>query len=108
MKSIQLLLITAFCAFTCISWKPLDTNWICEKHKEFNVLYTSADKNNKDEYVMLVENGLFAVKKFFNTSYTKPFDIYIHPDRHSLDSTWQRDWNMPEFKSECWMVASGI
>jgi hypothetical protein len=22
--------------------------------------------------------------------------------------TWQKDWNEPRFKSECWMVASGV
>jgi hypothetical protein len=30
------------------------------------------------------------------------------PSRQSLDSAWQTDWKMPEFKSECWMVASGV
>lgn len=25
-----------------------------------------------------------------------------------MDSTWRKEWKMPEFKSECWMVASGI
>jgi hypothetical protein len=32
----------------------------------------------------------------------------VHLNRHSLDSAWQKDWNMPTFKSECWMVASGV
>jgi hypothetical protein len=38
----------------------------------------------------------------------RSFDIYIHPNRNSLDSSWRISWNMPEFKSECWMVASGV
>jgi hypothetical protein len=25
-----------------------------------------------------------------------------------LDKQWQKDWNMPDFKSACWMVASGV
>ena len=56
---------------------------------------------------MFIEDGQASVKTFFNSSYKKQFDIYIHPNRHSLDSTWKKDWNMPDFKSECWMVASG-
>ena len=107
MKSKHLLLIAVFSATTYISWKPVDTNWITEKHKGFNLLYTSSDQNNKEEYLKFVENGQVSVKGFFNSSYNKQFDIYIHPNRHSLDSTWRKDWNMPDFKSECWMVASG-
>lgn len=107
MKSRHLLLITIFSAITYISWKPVVTNWIMEKHKAFNLFYTSSDKENKEEYVMFIEDGIASIKTFFNSSYNKSFDIYIHPNRHSLDSTWKKDWNMPGFKSECWMVASG-
>lgn len=97
-----------FSAISHISWKIQDKNWTIEKHKGYNLLYTATDKKNKEEYVLLVENGLLSVKNFFNSSYNKQFDVYIHPNRHSLDSSWQKDWNMPDFKSECWMVASGV
>lgn len=60
------------------------------------------------DYNQLVEYGIKSVKSFFNATYNKEFNIFIHPNRHSLDSSWQQDWNMPEFKSECWMVASGV
>lgn len=100
--------MTVFLAMTQISWKSPYENWINEKHRGYILTYTSVDTKNKDEYVRLVENGLLAVKTFFNSPYKKQFDIYVHPDRHSLDSTWQKDWGMPDFKSECWMVASGV
>jgi len=63
---------------------------------------------SKDAYVVLVDNGMHSVKHFFGSPYIKAFNIFIHPNRSSLDSAWQKDWNMPDFKSECWMVASGI
>ena len=108
MRSPHVVLLTVFSTIALINREPVDTNWIIEKHKEFNLIYTLNDKKNKEKYAGLVENGLASAKTFFNSPYNKPFDIYIHPDRHSLDSTWQKDWNMPGFKSECWMVASGI
>jgi hypothetical protein len=48
------------------------------------------------------------VKSFFDEEYKNSFTIALHPNRASLDSTWRKDWNMPSFKSECWMVASGV
>lgn len=95
-------------ALTFISWNPLDKNWLTEKHTGYTLLFTLNDKTNINEYDKLVENGITLIKMFFNSSYNKEFNIFIHPDRNSLDSAWQKDWNMPEFKSECWMVASGV
>jgi len=95
-------------SFTLISWDPLNTEWVSEKHKGYQLFYTSSDRKSKKEYLKLVNKGITSVELFFNSSFNKPFNIYIHPNRHSLDSTWQKDWNMPDFKSECWMVASGV
>jgi len=108
MKHNYFILIVVSSAALFISWDESDKNWTKEKHKDYTLWYTSTDKVNKLEYVKLVENGLTSVKTFFNTPCKNEFDIYIHPSRHSLDSVWQKDWNMPEFKSECWMVASGV
>jgi hypothetical protein len=56
---------------------------------------------------ILFDKGINSVNEFFGSGFSKSFDVYVHPSRLSLDSTWQKDWQMPEFKSECWMVASG-
>jgi len=82
--------------------------WLSEKNKNFTLYYTSSDNNSKTEYKKFINDGIKAVRQFFNSSYNKDFSIYIHPSRHSLDSTWQHDWKMPDFHSECWMVASGV
>lgn len=82
--------------------------WKSEKFADYTVFYTPEDKNNLEEYLVYFENGKKSVASFFQNSYSNTFSIYIHPNRASLDSTWQKDWNMPDFKSQCWMVASGI
>lgn len=82
--------------------------WFRENHKAFNLVYTTKDERGKKEYVAITKKGIVTVKKFFGSSFSKKFDLFIHPDRHSLDSTWQKDWSIPGFRSECWMVASGV
>lgn len=91
-----------------ISWQIFQKNWTAEKHKGYTLHYTSSDSINKNEYNILIANGIKAVNIFFQSSYKSEFDVFIHPSRQSLDSAWQKDWNMPTFKSECWMVASGV
>ena len=91
-----------------ICWSTVQISWIIEKHPNYVLRYCTIDKNNIRDYDNLIENGISQVQKFFNAAYKHQFYINIHPDRHSLDSTWQKDWNMPDFKSECWMVGSGV
>lgn len=83
-------------------------NWISEKQNGYVLHYTAVDKPNKEEYQVLINKGTETVSRFFHGTYKNDFNIFIHPDRQSLDSTWRKEWNMPEFKSECWMVASGV
>jgi len=90
------------------SWIVAGSNWLVKEYGHYTLMYTNADQPNLANYNKLVTNGINAVERFFNSPFRKKFAIIIHPGRHSLDSTWQTDWKMPEFKSECWMVASGI
>ena len=84
------------------------TNWLHKKQKGFVIHYKAEDVIHIPAYNSLVEKGMKETKTFFFADYKNEFHVYIHPDRNSLDSTWQHDWHLPEFKSECWMVASGI
>lgn len=95
-------------AFLGIAFIRAGENWIVEKHKGYNLVFTVADKDHTKEYNTFIEEGIKVTGAFFDSAYEKTFSIYIHPNRSSLDSTWQRDWKMPEFRSECWMVASGV
>lgn len=94
-------------ALMLLTQNPPDHHWIAEKHTGYTLMYTSADRNDLSDYLPLVDQGIFSATTFFNAPFHEEFTLYIHPDRHSLDSTWQRQWNLPEFRSECWMVASG-
>jgi hypothetical protein len=91
-----------------ICWRNSDPAWMVEKHYRWDVYYTGRDKDLIEEYDKLFDQGAIEVSRFFNTGYKNRFNIFIHPNRHSLDSAWQKDWSLPDFKSECWMVASGI
>ena len=83
-------------------------DWLLKKEKGFTIYYKADDVMNLAVYDSFIKKGMHEVQTFFSTNYKNEFAIYIHPGRSSLDSTWQHDWKMPEFQSECWMVASGI
>lgn len=107
MTSKKKLIIFVLIGLSLIGWKTTETKWIIEKQQGYSIYYAPIDKKNIGEYEKLVDNGLSEVLNFFNSPLNKNFDLVIHPNRQSLDSTWQKDWNMPDFRSECWMVASG-
>lgn len=108
MKKSHLLSLNFCLIFILISWTTDISNWIVENHTGYKLCYTEPDKENIDEYLTYFDNGIKSVQKFFDIPYKKEFGIYIHPNRLSLDIQWRKDWNMPDFKSECWMVASGV
>ncbi|MCL9807071.1 hypothetical protein NAT51_16165 [Flavobacterium amniphilum] len=108
MKSKHFFTITVATTLLLSSWIAIETAWLKDKQKGYTFFYTAADTQNKKEYIKLTDKGIIAVKKFFKSSFNKEFDIFVHPNRKSLDSTWQKDWAMSNFKSECWMVASGV
>ena len=91
-----------------LGWTIVEDKWIVEKQNGYSLYFTTLDKQNIIEYKDYLDNGKKTVEEFFQSSFKHDFSIYIHPTRASLDSAWQKDWNMPDFKSQCWMVASGV
>ena len=85
-----------------------DGQWLKKAHSAYDINYTAPDKMNIDAYATLVDNSIRAVEQFFNAPLRNRFQVFIQPNRNSLDSTWKTEWNIPDLKSECWMVASGI
>lgn len=108
MKKLPVYFIIVLVSSLCLSFTIIADSWIREKQNGYTLFYHSKYKKNINEYKIYFENGKKSVTDFFESSYNNKFSIYFHPTRTSLDSTWQRDWNMPEFKSQCWMVASGV
>ncbi|MBI3219338.1 MAG: collagenase [Bacteroidetes bacterium] len=88
------------------AFSPAD--WKSEKRTGYIVRFTQQDEATRAEYVSLLDQGKKDVQTFFKKAYRTDFEVYIHPNRQSLDAQWQADWKMPDFKSECWMVASGV
>jgi len=101
-----LLLNAIACLFLC----PFhaDAQSYSEKHDGYEIFFTTADRENVGDYSEMIDNGMKSIEAFFGHPFMNEFKVFVHPQRSSLDSAWQNDWNMPEFRSECWMVASGI
>ncbi len=55
----------------------------------------------------MVEVAKKKVETFFGRPFEHEFELVVLPDRAALDAHWQETWSMPDFKSQCWMVASG-
>jgi len=80
-------------------------NW---KTKNFSLNYTADDGGTYKKYSTWTTAAVKNAEDFFGMKFKGEFEVYVHPNRKSLDAQWQKDWQMPAFKSECWMVASGV
>ena len=83
-------------------------DWIIVEGPDYSLHYKTIDKKHGEQISNWLKIGQRNINKFFGKDFKQKFDIYIFSERDSLDKQWQKDWNRPEFKSECWMVASGI
>ncbi len=81
--------------------------WTRESHSGYSYFYQSADLPVKEEYARMITQGIADVEAFTHQNFLKSFDVYVHPTRQSWDKKLQEAYQMPDFKSECWMVASG-
>lgn len=82
--------------------------WMKKEVKGFEIEYTENDKI----YVADFENDLIegneVISSFFGMMFKHKASVHIFPDRRSLDKQWQTAWGDSTFRSECWMVASGV
>lgn len=88
--------------------KTEKNDWKTEEHSGYTLYYQVSDSGSVKEYAHIIDGGIKSVLAFFNNPYKTKFGVFIHPSRISIDNQWRRDWKMPDFKSECWMVASGV
>src|SRR6476469_615310 len=103
--SVRSYILVLAVAIMLISWAG---PWINQSYKNYTIHYQVVDKKNKKEYIRLINKGIQSVEHFFGEPFKKKFDIYILPDRESFNEQWRNDYKDPGFKSECWMVASGV
>ncbi|MCD4691792.1 MAG: hypothetical protein K8R79_02665 [Calditrichales bacterium] len=88
--------------------EPIKTKEKVIEKKPYRIHYDSIDNKQAEQIEHWLNQGQKDIEGFFNKGFEKKFDVYIFSERDSLDKQWQKDWNMPDFKSQCWMVASGI
>ncbi|MFC2084692.1 hypothetical protein ACFLS9_06520 [Bacteroidota bacterium] len=86
----------------------ISSNWYAYEGDNYRLFYSDKDTSDIWQFLAYFDNGIATIQKHFKKSFRDIFNVYIHPDRVSLDAQWSNDWNMPGFKSECWMVGSGV
>lgn len=82
--------------------------WNDIKFGKYIIHYTDSDAGNFMSLKTDIDKGIVAVEDFFGKKFPKAFDVYVYPRRSALDKAWQKAWGIPGFKSQCWMVASGV
>ncbi len=55
-----------------------------------------------------VSEGLAFVSEFLDGEFKETVTVRLFASREKLDAAWSQEWGMPGFKTECWMVGSGI
>ncbi len=71
-------------------------------------LYFDKGDGSQPNVQNYLNSGIKGISAFFNKEFKKEIDVHLFHTRKKLDAQWQKDWGMPGFKSECWMVGSGI
>jgi len=82
--------------------------WKVSDQREFTLHYTKEDETMINAINNYLRSGVGFVTGFFDQAFLKRFDVYIFPDRTLLDKQWQKDWGDSTFRSQCWMIASGV
>lgn len=98
-KIVKFLIILALLPVWCRAQTPAS-----DKPAKFNF----SDVNDPHRLAQKMQLAVDQVENFFGRSFMSTFQVNVHPSRAALDKQWQADWNMPDLKSECWMVASGV
>jgi hypothetical protein len=82
--------------------------WNDIKFQKYIIHYTDSDAGMFMSLKTYLDQGISTVEKYFGKKFPKSFDVYIYPKRSDMDKAWQKAWGIPGFKSQCWMVASGV
>lgn len=82
--------------------------WYSRPSVNFSVHYTGRDSSLVPGLGSAAAGAVLDVGSFFSHSFASRFDIFLFPDRQSLDRQWRRAWGNSTFRSECWMVAGGV
>lgn len=73
----------------------------------FDLHYTSIENSYSHVMEDWIERGIGKIESFFSKKFLEKFDVVIYSERDSLDKMLALNYNLPDFKSECWLVAVG-
>ena len=90
-----------FIANDTIEWKKLHNN-------KFDLHYSTGDEEVIANINVFLISGFDYVSSFFGQAFIGKVDVFVFPARELLDQQWQKDWGDTSFRSECWMIASGV
>jgi hypothetical protein len=99
------------CALVAGLWAapvPAEQAWSMLALRGAQVHYTAGDAALAPAVGEDVQSGMQRIEVFFGHPFRASFEVFMFPGREHLDAQWQEAWGAPEFKSECWMVASGV
>lgn len=105
---ISFILIVAIIFSISICGQTSRDDWRFFEGKKYNVVFSLNDTMIIGSLVTFFDVGIEKIEGFFGNSFKEKFGTIIHPSRESLDKQWENDWGMEGFKSECWMVGSGV
>ena len=97
-----------FVSISTFAQPPDSTIWLKKDHSSFTFSYQNRDQKISNQMDLDVRKGISRITSFFGHPFANKFQAFLFPDRASLDRQWQKDWGLPDFKAECWMVASGV
>ncbi len=92
-------------AILLLSWNIASKPWTVKECGTFTLHYPAQDESNFPEYFKLLNNGCEVVEGFFRETFKNTFNVFIYPNRISLDKALGKERKTPGFKSQCKMVA---
>ena len=97
----------------CLIFTQIATELYAQKSDTLRVnndkiIFSQNDSVNAFLSASFLLYGKEKIEIFFEHPYKNNITVYLFDSRNSLDEAFQNEWNMPNFKTQCWMVASGI
>lgn len=78
-----------------------------ELSRPIAIEHAGVDGDVSSQLAGFAARGRESVEQFFDTRMQAPFTLRVFSSRAELDAHWREVWDMPDFESQCWMVASG-
>ena len=108
MKNLIIVLSITFLFGIDLLSQNKDVNWLNKSEQNYNLYYSADNTSSAESVAEYVSVGIKAVETYFAKPFKNKFDVYVFPSRKDLDEQWGKDWGVQDFKSECWMIASGV